>query len=253
MADTMGHSAATTRNISVVIAFGLLAVAPQIFEFIWSIGTIFGWGAGRGPATVLISHATALLAGAPGALLRAVGGDTKQASSDVLLALIYSYPLFAVAILTIFMTIRSAQDYVGGIVLMALALFALWASSDLQGMRGFSFGAGTAPRMFGVLLVALGAGIALTGLLTDGPAMAHYAWRGPLFVMVSIVFFALAIRPLGVVVTAFVSFLIAALGTHETRWIEAIIVAACLTLGCALLFPYVLGLPMPMFPRFLVQ
>jgi hypothetical protein len=253
MADTMGHSATANRNTSVVISFCLLAIAPQIFEFIWSFGTIFGWGAGRGPAVVVISHATALLAGAPGALLGAVGGDTKKASSDVLLALIYSYPIFAVAILTFFMTIRSAQDYVGGIVLMALALFALWASSDLQGMRGFSFGAGTAPRMFGGLLVALGAGIALTGLLTDGPSMAHYAWRGPLFVMFSIVFFALAIRPLGVVVTAFASFMIAAMGTHETRWVEALIVGACLTLGCALLFPYVLGLPMPMFPRFLVQ
>ncbi|MET4294326.1 hypothetical protein ABIB06_005584 [Bradyrhizobium sp. LB8.2] len=253
MADTMGHSATANRNTSVALSFCLLAIAPQIFEFIWSFGTIFGWGIGRGPATVVISHVTALLAGAPGALIGAIGGDTKKASSDVLLALIYSYPLFAVAILTIFMTIRSAQDYVGGIVLMALALFALWASSDLQGMRGFSFGAGTAPRMFGGLLVALGAGIALTGLLSDGPAMAHYAWRGPLFVLISIVFFALAIRPLGVVVTAFVSFLVAAMGTHETRWIEAIIVGACLTLGCALLFPYVLGLPMPMFPRFLVQ
>jgi putative tricarboxylic transport membrane protein len=47
--------------------------------------------------------------------------------------------------------------------------------------------------------------------------------------------------------------MIAALGTHETRWVEAVIVGACLTLGCALLFPYVLGLPMPMFPRFLIQ
>lgn len=253
MADTMGHSATATRNTQVALGFCLLAIAPQIFEFIWSTGTIFGWGAGRGPATVLISHATALVAGAPGALIGAVSGDTKKASADVLLALIYSYPIFAVAILTIFMTIRSAQDYVGGIALMALALFALWASSDLQGMRGFSFGAGTAPRMFGGLLVALGAGIALTGLLSDGPAMAHYSWRGPLFVMASIVFFALAIRPLGVVVSAFTSFLIAAMGTHETRWMETVIVGACLTLGCALLFPYVLGLPMPMFPRFLVQ
>ncbi|OAF18022.1 tripartite tricarboxylate transporter TctB family protein [Bradyrhizobium neotropicale] len=249
MADTMGHSATATRNTSVALGFCLLAIAPQIFEFIWSIGTIFGWGAGRGPATVVISHATALLAGAPSALL---AGDTKK-SSDVLLALMYSYPLFAVAILTIFMTIKSAQDYIGGIVLMALALFALWASSDLQGMRGFSFGAGTAPRMFGGLLVALSAGIALTGLMTDGPALAHYSWRGPLFVMAAILFFALAIRPLGLVVSAFVSFLIAALGSHETRWLEAVIVGACLTLGCALLFPYVLGLPMPMFPRFLVQ
>src|SRR5437899_3856103 len=120
--------------------------------------------------------------------------------------------------------VRGPQDFIGGLALMAIALFALWASSDLQGMRGFSFGAGTAPRMFGGLLVALGAGFALTGLLVDGPAMAHYSWRGPLFVMASIVFFALAIRPLGVVVSAFASFLIAAMGTHETRWVETIIV-----------------------------
>jgi len=49
------------------------------------------------------------------------------------------------------------------------------------------------------------------------------------------------------------SFLIAALGTNETKWIETLIVGICLTVGCALLFPYVLGLPMPLFPRFLVQ
>ncbi|ULK99854.1 tripartite tricarboxylate transporter TctB family protein [Bradyrhizobium sp. I71] len=253
MADTMGHSATATRNTRLAVGFCLLAIAPQIFELIWSIGTIFGWGAGRGPATVITSHVTALLAGAPSAIFGSFGGGTKKMSSEVLLALIYSYPLFAVAILTLFMTIRSAQDYVGGVVLMAVALFALWASSDLQGMRGFSFGAGTAPRMFGGLLVALSAGIALTGLLTDGPAMAHYSWRGPLFVVAAILFFALAIRPLGVVVTAFASFMIAATGSHETRWLEAVIVGACLTIGCAILFPFVLGLPMPMYPRFLIQ
>jgi hypothetical protein len=243
-----------TRNTSVALGIFVLAFVPQIFEFIWSIGTILGWSAGRGPATVLVSHATALLAGAPAAVFGSFGAAAKQAlPSDVLLALIYTYPLIAVAIVTLFMTIRSAQDYIGGIVLMALALFALWASSDLQGMRGFSFGAGTVPRMFGGLLVALGAAIALTGLLAEGPALSHYSWRGPLFVMASILFFALAIRPLGLVVSAFVSFMIAAVGSHETRWIEAAIVGACLTLGCAFLFPYVLGLPMPMFPRFLVQ
>jgi hypothetical protein len=253
MADTMGHSVTATRNTSVAIGFCLLALAPQIFELIWSIGTIFGWSGGRGPVAVVASHAAALVAGAPAAIVGAIGGDKTAIPSDVLLALIYSYPLFAVAILTLFMTIRSAQDYIGGIVLMALALFALWASSDLQGMRGFSFGAGTAPRMFGGLLVALSAGIALTGLMTEGPPLAHYGWRGPLFVMLAILFFAIAIRPLGLVVTAFASFMIAAMGSHETRWLEAAIVGACLTITCALLFPYVLGLPMPMFPRFLVQ
>src|SRR5436305_15194726 len=60
--------------------------------------------------------------------------------------------------------VRGPQDFVGGIALMAIAIFALWASSDLQGMHGFSFGAGTAPRMFAVLLLGLGSGVALVGL-----------------------------------------------------------------------------------------
>ena len=149
--------------------------------------------------------------------------------------------------------IRGPQDFVGGVVLMALAVFALWASSDLQGMHGFSFGAGTVPRMFAVLLLLLGGAIVLTGILTDGPHVATYAWRGPLFVSLAIVSFAVTIRPLGLVVSAFASFMISALGTHETRWTEAVIVGICLTVGCALLFPYVLGLPMPLFPRFLIQ
>ena len=77
-----------------------------------------------------------------------------------------SHPLFAVAIVTVVLKVRTAQDYIGGVALIALSLFALWASSDLQGMHGFSFGAGTAPRMFGVLMLALGAGIATGCALT---------------------------------------------------------------------------------------
>src|SRR6266705_4362346 len=115
--------------------------------------------------------------------------------------------------------VRGPQDFVGGIALMAIAVFALWASSDLQGMHGFSFGAGTAPRMFGVLLLALGAAVAVTGVFIDGPELATYHWRGPLFVMLAIVAFAFSIRPLGLVISGLASFLISALGTHETRWV----------------------------------
>jgi putative tricarboxylic transport membrane protein len=74
-----------------------------------------------------------------------------------------------------------------------------------------------------------------------------------LFVSLSILSFAASIRPLGLVVSAFVAFLIAGLATPETRWKETIIVGICLTIGCSLLFPYALGLPLQLFPRFLVQ
>jgi putative tricarboxylic transport membrane protein len=149
--------------------------------------------------------------------------------------------------------IKGPEDFIGGVALMAVALFALWASRDLQGMRGFSFGAGTAPRMFSVLLLALGFGVMLIGLLSKGPPLQKYHWRGPFFVSLAILSFAVAIRPLGLVLSAFSSFLIAAIGSPETRWMEAVIVGALLTLGCSLLFPYALGLPFQLFPRFLIQ
>jgi hypothetical protein len=141
MAETMGQTASSTRNTNAAIGIFVLALAPQLFELVWSFGTILGLGAGRGPAQVLLAHGAALLSAAPNAVFGSVAADAKKGfSSDVLLVLIYSYPLFAVAIVTLFVKIRAPQDYIGGIVLMALALLALWASSDLQGMRGFSFG-----------------------------------------------------------------------------------------------------------------
>jgi putative tricarboxylic transport membrane protein len=149
--------------------------------------------------------------------------------------------------------IKGPQDFVGGLALMAVALFAIWASSDLQGMHGFSFGAGTAPRMFAGLLLALGFGIMIMGLVSEGSHIARYNWRGPFFVSLAILSFAITIRPLGLVLSAFASFMIAAIGSPETKWTEAVIVGALLTLGCSLLFPYALGLPFQLFPRFMIQ
>jgi putative tricarboxylic transport membrane protein len=149
--------------------------------------------------------------------------------------------------------VRNPQDFVGGLAMMAIALFALWASSDLQGMRGFSFGAGTAPRMFATLLLLLGGVIAAVGVMSEGPHLAKYHWRGPFFVTLAILSFAFTIRSMGMIFAAMTSFMIAACGTPETRWVETIIVGICLTAFCALLFPYALGLPLQMLPTFMIR
>jgi putative Mn2+ efflux pump MntP len=259
MADTTGQvqdrsaSAPSARNHLGALVILVFALAPQIVEFITSCA---GWilnFSGRNPLQVLSAHGSALLLAVLGLVTQSFGGGKAALSSDTLLALIYTYPLLAVALFTLFARLRGPQDYFGGVALMGVALFALWASSDLQGMRGFSFGAGTAPRMFGLLLLGLGAAVAVMGVVADGPKLATYHWRGPLFVSLAIIAFAVSIRPLGLVISGLASFLIAALGTPETRWAETLIVGVCLTIGCAFLFPYVLGLPMPLFPRFLAQ
>ncbi|MGJ4943411.1 tripartite tricarboxylate transporter TctB family protein [Bradyrhizobium sp. HKCCYLS1011] len=258
MADTTGHlpggaaAAPSARNLTGAWIILLLALAPQLVELLIALAGLIVQTSGRTPSQVLSAHAAALVQAIPTLARQAAGEGRTALSSDVLLAVIYTYPLLAVALFTWLVRIRAPQDYYGGIALMAIALFALWASSDLQGMRGFSFGPGTAPRMLGVLLLGLGAVVAATGVIADGADIAPYHWRGPLFVTLAILTFAVAIRPLGLVVAGLASFLISALGTSETRWGETLVVGIALTIGCALLFPYVLGLPMPLFPRFLV-
>ena len=149
--------------------------------------------------------------------------------------------------------IRNPRDFWGGIALVALALFALWASSDLPGQRGFAFGPGTAPRLFGFGLVIprvviLGAAVAIVGLLTDGPRLERYAIRGPLFVTAAILAFAAMIRPMGLVMSAFATFVIAGMASEETKWLENLIAAVALTAFCVMLFVKLLQLPFQIWP-----
>jgi putative tricarboxylic transport membrane protein len=161
----------------------------------------------------------------------------------------------ALAVLTVVIAVRgqrvtNPQDYYGGLALIALALFAFWAASDLPGMRGFSFGPGTAPRLFAGVLLTFGIAVTAVGLFLEGSPLEHYAVRGPVMVTVAILVFAATIRPVGLIIASFVTFMIASVGSKETRWIEALIAAVVLTVFCVFLFVYALNLPFQLWPRF---
>jgi putative tricarboxylic transport membrane protein len=141
------------------------------------------------------------------------------------------------------------RDYWGGLALIALALFALEASRDLPGMRGFAFGPGTAPRMFAVIVGVLGLAVSITGLTGKGPGIDRFYIRGPLFVSLSVVLFAWLVRPLGLVIASFLSIVAAAGATPEARILETLIWGAFLTAFCCFLFPFALNLPMQLWPN----
>ncbi|TAH65306.1 MAG: tripartite tricarboxylate transporter TctB family protein [Rhodopseudomonas palustris] len=148
--------------------------------------------------------------------------------------------------------IRGPQEFAGGLTLMAVAALALWAAHDLGGMRGFAPGAGTVPRLLAWMLLVLGGLVTAVGVFVEGPRMVRFAGRGLLFVGLAILAFAVAIKPLGLPLAAFLSFMIAALATKETRWGQTTLAGLCLAGVCSLLFPFVLRLPLPLLPRFLM-
>lgn len=148
--------------------------------------------------------------------------------------------------------VRAPQDFYGGLTLIALALFAIWAGSDLPGQHGFSFGPGTAPRIFATLLAVAGAIVAAGGLMVDGPKIEGFAIRGPALICAGILFFSLAIRPLGLIATSYVTFMITIMATPEIRWRESVIAAAVMTAFCVALFVYLLQLPFQLWPWFMI-
>lgn len=146
---------------------------------------------------------------------------------------------------------RSPQDVIGGLVLVLLAAFALYLVNDLPSSGRVGFASGTAPRLFAYALLALGALIAVLGWLKEGPALEKLSWRGSLAVLGSILFFAVSIRTFGLAVTGIPMVLISTAAAPGYRWKEAILFAIAITVFCALLFPYALGQPIPLWPTFL--
>jgi putative tricarboxylic transport membrane protein len=147
--------------------------------------------------------------------------------------------------------IKSPQDFIGGVALLAIAVVAWFGMTKLGSMRGFSFGAGTVPRLFAFLVGGLSIMIIISSFTTRGPKLERFPWRGPLFILASVAFFGLAIRTLGLGITGIITVMLSSAAMEDFRLGEAAIFAACITAFCAFLFPYALGQPIPLWPVFI--
>jgi putative tricarboxylic transport membrane protein len=154
-----------------------------------------------------------------------------------------------VAVIAGLVPVRGPQDFYGGLALVLLGTFALIASAELPGQRGFAFGPGTAPRLFAMILALVGVAVAVIGAFSDGPRIEKYKIRGPALVLIGISLFAALIRPFGLVFATYLAFIISITGSKEMKWVESLIAAAAMTLGCVLLFVYLLNLPFQLWPQ----
>lgn len=154
--------------------------------------------------------------------------------------------------------IRSPQDMAGGVLLIALGIFALYLTRELPMGTLRAMGPAMLPRALGVITAALGVLLCISALRFDGPGLDRWTWRGLFFVMGGILLFGLTIRgfdigpvsvpSLGLLVAGPLVVLVSGCADPDTRWKELIIFATGMTAVCALLFKYALNLPIPLAP-----
>lgn len=155
--------------------------------------------------------------------------------------------------------VRGPQSVVSGLVLIALALFAIWLTRDLPQGTLRAMGPAMLPRWLAIAVGLCGVALLVTGLLRHGSPLESYTFRGPAVVVVAILAFGVAIRgfdfgsfrvpTLGLLIAGPLAIFVSGFATPEVRARELLILALALTSACMLLFGDLLNLPIPMYPQ----
>ncbi len=141
--------------------------------------------------------------------------------------------------------IRAPQDFAAGLCLVIVAVFALWASSNLAQGTLRAMGPGMLPRAFAVLLGLCGIGLIVFSFLKHGARLERWHLRGPFFVVLAIVAFALSVRTVGLALAGPLVAMISGAASPETKLKELIVFAVVITAFCIGLFKFALNLPIP--------
>lgn len=141
--------------------------------------------------------------------------------------------------------IRAPQDFLAGGSLLALSAFALFASRGLSLGRLGSVGPGMLPRTLAVLLGVSGAVLVASSLVRKGEAHVRWTLRGPLFICLAVIGFALTVRMPGLAVAGPLVTIVGGAASPETRVKELVIFAVAITAFCIVLFRFILHLPIP--------
>ncbi|EIM25780.1 tripartite tricarboxylate transporter TctB family protein [Microvirga lotononidis] len=159
--------------------------------------------------------------------------------------------------------VRAPQSLAGGLLLVALAALALLLTRDLDQGTLNAMGPAMLPRWLAIGVGLSGLALLAAAFLKDGDFLERWSLRGPVFVIGSILAFALTIRGysfgafalpgLGLLVAGPLGIILGGYATPEARLRELVILALSLTPFCMVLFGDLLNLPIPVFPQALTS
>ncbi len=141
------------------------------------------------------------------------------------------------------------RDLVAGLVLSLFGVAALLIGARYDAGTAIEMGPGYMPRLLAGGIVLFGAIIAIKGLGSgrDNPLPSLPLW--PLLcVLAGIAAFGLLISRAGLIAAIFATVCAGKLASRELSWLQAVLLAAFLSLLSALLFVQLLGIPMRIFP-----
>jgi len=141
--------------------------------------------------------------------------------------------------------IRNAKDFWTGLIYVFFGATAILVARDYGMGTAVKMGPAYFPTILGGLLVGIGVISVIRSFIVHGTPIGAFAFKGLTLVTVSALVFGFLVRRAGLAVALPLLVIISAYASTRFRWRPTLLLAAGLTVFCALVFLKGLGIPLP--------
>ena len=146
--------------------------------------------------------------------------------------------------------VRNPKDFWSGLLFIAIGAAAIVLASKYSIGSAARMGPGYFPRVLGILLIVLGAILALRAFKLDGPPLPRWKWRPTVVVLGSVVLFGAIVQAVGIALSTVILIVGASMASPEFRPRESLIAGVLLAALAVGVFVIGLKLQLPIWPAF---
>lgn len=140
---------------------------------------------------------------------------------------------------------RNPKDFWTGLLYIFFGASAIIIARDYNMGTAVRMGPAFFPTILGAVLAVIGAIAVIRSFIAPGTPIGGFSFKGLGLVTLSVVVFGFLVRGAGLAVALPLLVIISAYGSTRFRWRTTLIMAAGLTIFCALVFVKGLGIPLP--------
>jgi len=146
---------------------------------------------------------------------------------------------------------KSPKAVWAGLRFIAFGLFFAIGARNYQIGSAARMGPAYFPTMLGGLMSVIGGVVLLRSLIVSGGKVSRYPFRLVFIVTLALLVFGYSLKPLGLVLSLACLVGVSAFAGQEFRFKEVFVLSVVLIVLSVLVFVKGLGLPFPLWPRFL--
>jgi hypothetical protein len=143
--------------------------------------------------------------------------------------------------------LQKNPDVLSGVMFIGVGAIAMWIARDYPFGSALRMGPGYFPSVLGGIMIVMGIYCILMGLKVQDEIKRTWSVRALIVLPLTTLAYGILMEKAGFVPAVIALSILAALASPEFHWLEQVILAIGLTIGCVLLFIYGIGLPYPLF------